>query len=43
MDSKVITDDLTFQKLQQAGEVKVMDSHGVPIVLMTIDARQQLD
>jgi len=42
MESKVITDDQTFQKLQQSGEVKVMDSHGVPIVLMTIDARQQL-
>jgi len=42
MAAKVSLDDLTLEQLQQVGELRVEDSHGVPLVLMTIDARQQL-
>jgi hypothetical protein len=34
--------DQILQQLQSAGEVQVEDTRGVPIVLMTVDARQQL-
>jgi len=42
MESKVTIDDRTLETLQQTGELRVIESHGVPLVLMTLDARQQL-
>jgi hypothetical protein len=42
MGSELVISDQLFQQLQASGEVRVEDTHGVPVVLMTIDARQQL-
>ncbi len=42
MSAKVSIDDQLLKQLQQSGEMQVEDSHGVPLVLMTIHARQQL-
>jgi len=40
--AKISIDEQTLQQLRKAGELTVEDTHGVPVVLMTIDARQQL-
>lgn len=42
MTPRLSIDDAILQQLQQTGELQVEDTHGVPIVLMTVDARQQL-
>jgi hypothetical protein len=42
MAAKVSLDDQLLKQLQASGEVQVEDAHGVPIVLMTVDARQKL-
>ena len=42
MNSQITIDEQTLQHLQQAGELEVEESHGIRVVLMTIDARQQL-
>jgi hypothetical protein len=42
MTPRISIDDLTLQKLQKTGELRVEDPHGVPVILMTVDARQQL-
>jgi hypothetical protein len=42
MTAKVSLDDQLLKQLQETGEVRVQDMHGVPIVLMTVDAREQL-
>ena len=42
MAAKVSIDDQLLEQLQQTGEVRVEDMHGVPLVLMTVDAREQL-
>ena len=42
MTAKISIDEQTLQQLRKAGELTVEDTHGVPVVLMTIDARQQL-
>ena len=42
MVAKVSIDDSTFEQLQQNGELHVQNSHGVTLVLQTLDARQQL-
>lgn len=43
MESELVLSDQLLQQLQASGEVRVQDTHGVPIVLMTVDARQQLE
>ncbi len=42
MVAKVALDEQLLKKLQQAGELRVENMDGVPIVLMTVDARNQL-
>lgn len=42
MAAKVSLNDQLLKQLQETGEVRVEDMHGLPIVLMTVDARQQL-
>lgn len=42
MVAKVSLGEQLIQQLQQAGELRVEDTLGVPVVLMTVDARQQL-
>lgn len=42
MVAKVALDEELLRQLQQAGELRVEDMHGMPIVLMTVDARDQL-
>jgi hypothetical protein len=43
MVAKVSLGEELLQQLQQAGELRVEDALGVPVVLMTPDARQQLE
>ena len=43
MTPKIALDEQTLQLLQQAGELQVEDAHGVPVVLMTVAAREQLE
>lgn len=42
MTPQIPIDDQTLQQLQQVGEMRVADTHGVPLVLMTVDAREDL-
>lgn len=42
MVAKVSLDEQLLQQLRQAGELQVEDPHGERLVLMTVDARQQL-
>src|SRR3990170_3609607 len=42
MTPRISIDDRTLEQLRIAGELTVEDSHGVPVVLMTVDARQEL-
>ena len=35
-------DDNTRKQLLDTGEVRVVDAQGIPLVLMTVDARQEL-
>ena len=42
MAAKISLDDQTLQQLQSEGELRVEDAQGVPLVLMTVDARDQL-
>jgi hypothetical protein len=42
MTPRINIDDQTLKQLRQAGELQVEDTHGVPVVLMTVDARQEL-
>lgn len=42
MAAKVSIDDQLLKQLQESGEVRVEDTHGLPIVLMTVNAREQL-
>lgn len=42
MVAKITLDDQTFEQLQNQGELRVEASHGVPLVLMTVDARDRL-
>jgi hypothetical protein len=42
MVAKVQLDEQLLNQLQASGEVQVEDARGVPLVLMTLDARQQL-
>ena len=43
MAAQLTLDDQLFQDLLAAGELKVDETHGMPIVLMTVDARQRLE
>ena len=42
MTPRITIDDQTLQQLRQAGELTVEDAYGLPVVLMTVDARQEL-
>ncbi len=42
MVAKVSIDGVLLEQLQTSGELRVENTHGVPIVLMTVDAREQL-
>jgi hypothetical protein len=42
MTPRITIDDETLQRLREAGKLRVEDTHGVPVVLMTLDARQEL-
>ena len=42
MAAKLSIDDELLKQLQQMGELRVENTHGVPLVLMTVDARDKL-
>jgi len=42
MTPRIAIDDQTLEQLREKGELRVEDSHGVPVVLMTVDAREEL-
>lgn len=42
MPAKVTLDELLLKQLQETGELRVEETHGVPLVLMTVDARDRL-
>ena len=42
MTLRISLDDQTLEQLQREGEVKVEEAHGLPLVVMTVDARQEL-
>jgi hypothetical protein len=42
MTPKITLDDRTLERLRRDGEVKVQEVNGLPLVVMTTDARQQL-
>ena len=42
MTPKISIDEQTLDRLQKEGELRVEDTHGVPVVLMTVDAREEL-
>ena len=42
MTARIAIDDQTFKELQQAGELRVESTNGVPLVVMTVDAREHL-
>jgi hypothetical protein len=42
MVAKVTLDEQLLSQLQAAGEVRIEDTRGFPLVLMTVDARKQL-
>lgn len=42
MTAKISIDDKTLEQIQREGELNVVDDHGVPLVLMTVDARKNL-
>jgi hypothetical protein len=42
MTTRISIDDQTFKELQAAGELRVENSNGVPLVVMTVDAREHL-
>lgn len=39
---KITLDDQTRERLFRDGELRVEDMHGIPMVLMTVDARQRM-
>jgi hypothetical protein len=42
MSPRIAIDDQTFAELQAAGELRVENSNGVPLVVMTLDTREHL-
>jgi len=38
MTARISIDDQTFKELQEAGELRVQSSNGVPLVVMTVNA-----
>lgn len=42
MTPQISLDDQTLDRLRREGEVKVEESHGMPLVLMTVGAREAL-
>jgi hypothetical protein len=42
MTPRITIDDQTLQQLRLTGELTVEDAHGLPVILMTVDARQEL-
>ncbi len=39
---QISLDDQTLDRLRREGEVKVEEAHGIPLVVMTVDAREEL-
>ena len=42
MTPQISLDDETLDRLRREGEVTVEEAHGIPLVLMTVDAREEL-
>ena len=42
MTLRINIDDQTLEQLRNVGELTVEDTHGFPVVLMTVDAREEL-
>lgn len=42
MNAKVSLNEQSLRQLQETGELQVEEVHGIPLVLMTVDARDQL-
>jgi hypothetical protein len=42
MTPQIALDDQTLDRLRREGEVAVEESHGMPLVLMTVGAREAL-
>jgi hypothetical protein len=42
MTQRIKIDDQTLEQLRLQGELRVEDSRGVPVILMTDDAREEL-
>ena len=42
MAARIAIDEQTIKELQQAGELRVESTNGVPLVVMTVDARAHL-
>jgi hypothetical protein len=42
MTPRITIDDQTLERLRKEGELQVEDIHGDPVVLMTVDAREEL-
>jgi hypothetical protein len=42
MTPQISIDDQSLQHLQQTGELRVESASGIPLVVMTVDAREQL-
>jgi hypothetical protein len=42
MTPQISLDDQTLDRLHREGEVKVEEAHGIPLVLMTVGAREAL-
>lgn len=42
MMPKITIDEQTLDQLRREGELQVEDAHGIPLVVMTVDARREL-
>ena len=42
MTPKITIDEQTLEQLRREGELQVEDSHGIPLVVMTVDVRREL-
>jgi hypothetical protein len=43
MTPQISLDNQTLDRLRREGEVEVQDAHGIPLVVMTVDAREKLE
>jgi hypothetical protein len=42
MTPRISIDDQTLERLRKEGELQVEETHGIPMVLMTVRAREEL-